>query len=786
VRLRYPPPPNYRNANLDGSSDTRDDSNAAPPPPTTAATADSSEEDSETDYGAHQDDGSMSPSLSPRSSNRRTQRRTNTRAPWSSNPAEFNRSLRVVAGAQGTIASFLGANTGARASDERLGRVWNLEVPAPSSNPAGAQGSQGSTGREEEGEGEEEEGEDEEDEEESEESEGEDGGGEEKRGDEEQGDGGGGGEGNGEGNAEEPDGEQGGGANGEDGDMSANGNTTNQPPPDIPASTELTNNSDNNTTDDISAFSTSSTLVNQALERIVYTAADLREIGNRTLSTTAGAPTEGWERVRRPRIPPPPATTAATAVLSDEDSQPEHSEHEDSPEEDDGNGHEPYPPGTSRTDMIADFRRRVQIGVDAARSTASENRRRASRVASLDPSSAANHRNANLDGSNRIRHGSNPRPSKVAATAELSDEDSQPEHSEHEDSPEEDDGSALDPYPSGSGLGPERPWKTAGYSRRLMETADTQRAMVEFGAAEDRRRATRFARLARFSAATAAAAAGNATDGIASSNDTTASSASPNLITPVERRVYTTAGLLGIGQRIPSAPITGAPTEGWARVRRPRAPGPALDYRNANLDGASDMPDPLPPPDIRVTTEPIDSNDAPSNAATSTSNHTNSALGSSSSTPANLNNTGLRTPGTSRTEQRERSNRSGSPAPSPPAAAQGSQASAEREGEPNTGPTQTGAESDSEEDAECSEDDSYDHVPYNGSSSAVAAAAANSGSLYQQRRREHDSTDDRYEYQDEGPLDPPPPYLSQEDVGDEVDEDFDVESKEVDYPESDT
>lgn len=34
VRLRYPPPPNYRNANLDGSSDTRDDSNAAPPPPT--------------------------------------------------------------------------------------------------------------------------------------------------------------------------------------------------------------------------------------------------------------------------------------------------------------------------------------------------------------------------------------------------------------------------------------------------------------------------------------------------------------------------------------------------------------------------------------------------------------------------------------------------------------------------------------------------------------------------------------------------------------------------------
>jgi hypothetical protein len=112
--------------------------------------------------------------------------------------------------------------------------------------------------------------------------------------------------------------EDGGRSNGHatDGDTSANGNTTNRPPPDIPASTKLTNNSDNNTTNDIGALSTSSTLVKQAQERRVYTAADLREIGNRTSSTTTGAPTEGWERVRRrPRVPhpPPPATTAATA-----------------------------------------------------------------------------------------------------------------------------------------------------------------------------------------------------------------------------------------------------------------------------------------------------------------------------------------------------------------------------------------------------------------------------------------------------------------------------------------
>jgi hypothetical protein len=564
---------------------------------------------------------------------------------------------------------------------------------------------------------------------------------------------------------------------------------------------------------------TSANLLNSALleRRRFSTPANPEDAGNRTPSTaTTGLTTsdEGWERMRRSRGPTP------SSVMGQQGST-------ETGEGDDGgrsNGHatdgdtssvDNTAPATSPSPENLEnppLERRVYTDADLREIRTS--------ASSITPTSSTegwervrlryppppNYRNANLDGSSDTRDDSNaapppptegweivkrrpripPPPATTAATAVLSDEDSQPEHSEHKDSPEEDDGSALDPYPSGSGLGPERPWKTAGYSRRLMETADTQRAMVEFGAAEDRRRATRFARLARFSAATAAAAAGNATDGNASSNDTTASSASPNLIDPVERRVYTNAGLLGIGQRIPSAPITGAPTEGWARVRRPRAPGPALDYRNANLDGASDMPHPLPPPDIRVTTEPTDSNDAPSNAATSTSNHTNSALGSSSSTPANLNNTGLRTPGTSRTEQRERSNRSGSPAPSPPAAAQGSQASAEREGEPNTGPTQTGAENDSEEDAECSEDDSYDHVPYNGSSSAVAAAAANSGSLYQQRRREHDSTDDRYEYQDEGPLDPPPPYLSQEDVGDEVDEDFDVESKEVDYPESDT
>jgi hypothetical protein len=47
-------------------------------------------------------------------------------------------------------------------------------------------------------------------------------------------------------------------------------------------------------------------------------------------------------------------------------------------------------------------------------------------------------------------------------------------------------------------------------------------------------------------------------------------------------------------------------------------------------------------------------------------------------------------------------------------------------------------------------------------------------------RLEHDSTDPRHRYQDEGPLVSSHP----EEVGDEVDEDFNVDSKEVDYPES--
>jgi hypothetical protein len=85
VRLRYPPTLfNYRNANLDGSSDIRDDSN--PPPLTAAATGKPSDENSHPQESAHEDstpeaDGrvsSLSPSLSPESS----ARRTDTRSPW--------------------------------------------------------------------------------------------------------------------------------------------------------------------------------------------------------------------------------------------------------------------------------------------------------------------------------------------------------------------------------------------------------------------------------------------------------------------------------------------------------------------------------------------------------------------------------------------------------------------------------------------------------------------------------------------------------------------------------
>jgi hypothetical protein len=83
--LRSPPTLfNYHNANLDGSSDIRDDSN--PPPLMTAATGEPLDENSHPQESAHEDstpeaDGrvrSLSPSLSPESS----ARRTDTRAPW--------------------------------------------------------------------------------------------------------------------------------------------------------------------------------------------------------------------------------------------------------------------------------------------------------------------------------------------------------------------------------------------------------------------------------------------------------------------------------------------------------------------------------------------------------------------------------------------------------------------------------------------------------------------------------------------------------------------------------
>jgi hypothetical protein len=194
-----------------------------------------------------------------------------------------------------------------------------------------------------------------------------------------------------------------------------------------------------------------------ALERRVYTAAELHEIRNTTLSVTPASWTEGVERWRL-RFPPPP-----------------------------------------------------------------------------------NYRGATLDGDSDIRNRFRSHRSKVSATAGPSDEDSQPESSEYEDSPEEDDGSEL--------IDMRARWYTAGYCRRMSRrVVDTQTAIASFEASEDRMRATRFARLAR-SPAAAAAAVGNTTDGDAPSNDTTASSASPNPIPPaVERRVYTPADLHEIGQ----------------------------------------------------------------------------------------------------------------------------------------------------------------------------------------------------------------------------------------------
>ena len=243
------------------------------------------------------------------------------------------------------------------------------------------------------------------------------------------------------------------------------------------------------------------------------------------------------------------------------------------------------------------------------------------------------------------------------------------------------------------------------------------------------------------------------------------SSTSPNATDSAPgRRVYPAADLHEIGQRTDSTPPDDHSTEGWARVRgRPRG-RPTPNYRSANLDGSSDIPDndyPKPPlPEIIVTTEPNNdtddnkntNNDAPNiglnpNIASSTSsNLLNSALGRRFSTPANLDDDGTRTPSTSGTERMERLRRSVSPAPSSTAAAAsgavgsqesavGSQESAVGEGgEFNNEPDQGSAEYDSEEDAEWSADESYDHIPYTayGGNTPSSAALASSGPAQQQ------------------------------------------------------
>jgi hypothetical protein len=157
---------------------------------------------------------------------------------------------------------------------------------------------------------------------------------------------------------------------------------------------------------------------------------------------------------RRPRNPPPlPPATAATAELPGEDRS----------EEDNGSGHEPSPSWPTK---LANFRRMAANQAAQAKSNASENRR-ARRLASLALSSSA----AATTTTGNTTHGETPsndttafsafpntitpahqRRVYTAATAETSEEDSQPESSEYEDSPEEDGGSELEPYPSGPGL----------------------------------------------------------------------------------------------------------------------------------------------------------------------------------------------------------------------------------------------------------------------------------------------------------------------------------------------
>jgi hypothetical protein len=348
---------------------------------------------------------------------------------------------------------------------------------------------------------------------------------------------------------------------------------------------------------------------------------------------------------------------------------------------------------------------------------------------------------------------------------------------------------------------------------------DTQTAIASFEASEDRRRATRFARLARSPAA--AVGAGNTSDGDAPSNDTTASSVSPNPITPaVERRVYTPADLREIGNTTLSV-TPASSSEGWERVRL-RCPPTLFNYRNANLDGSSDMrddSDPPPPSKSGATSGPSGENSQPQESAhedsTPEADGRVSSLSPSSSPESSARRTDTHAPWLDEDQIRtadvaavaQRASTAGAAgALDSQGSAEGGEESSE---EPNIETNQSGAkQEDSEGDAElpssCSNRSSHSpSCELASSSSSSGAAAAKFGFSKQQQpqpsnssqeeeeeekggqeedRLEHDSTDPRHRYQDEGPLVSSHP----EEVGDEVDEDFNADSKEIDYPESES
>jgi hypothetical protein len=269
-------------------------------------------------------------------------------------------------------------------------------------------------------------------------------------------------------------------------------------------------------------------------------------------------------------------------------------------------------------------------------------------------------------------------------------------------------------------------------------------------------------------------------------NGTSASSTPPNATTPA-RRVYATADLHEIAQKTADSTVTpSSPTDGWRLVSAsgPRGRGRGRptrgDYRNANLDGSSDIKDdatPVTVPEHSDAEHDLEEGaDGSENGSYGDLPYTGAGGLPSSSAAASSGSAQQPSSSGSAQQQPENSSqdqgssqdiepyRRHDEAPSSSAAARSG--SAPQQG--SSGSAQQPSSSGSAQQPSSSE-----------SAQQPVSSSQRRGRGGRGRPR-HDSTDERHEFDDDKPL-VLSPSSSQEEVGDEFNEDPDPDAQEHDY-----